>query len=226
MKIKNYIILVIILLFNLLIVSQVFANNKNIYNSVDNEIIDVKYIYFDIKNLTLFKSDQSVYLHHLNIIPPDATNQNYTLTSSNNDVLTIKENGLIIPISIGETTVVAKTYDGEHSNYCNITILDNPPTEFNELQLRTCLKGKIWTIIFNKKITSNINELSKKMYITDETGNYIQTRLEIKDSWVRIYPLYDYKPDKKYFIYILKGIKGGYNTTFKNNNRMTFITEH
>jgi len=230
MRIKNYIIIVVVLLFNLLIVNQVFAEDVSVDDSVyktlkSSSIIPVEGISFDTNKLTLFKDNLSVYLPKLNILPSNATNQNYILTSSNNNVLTVKENGLIVPISIGESTVVAKTYDGKYGDYCNIIILDNPPTKFIELPLKTCPKNKVWTIKFNKGIIDNINELDKKIYVTDEDGNYVKTRLN-NNYGIIIHPLNDYEPDKKYYIYILKGIKGENNAISKYNNRMTFTTEY
>lgn len=56
------------------------------------------------------------------IIPSDATNQNYSWTSSNNSVATISSSGYVTAISAGNATMTATSEDGGFTATCIVTV--------------------------------------------------------------------------------------------------------
>ncbi|HPA72336.1 MAG TPA: Ig-like domain-containing protein [Spirochaetota bacterium] len=56
------------------------------------------------------------------ITPSNATNENVTWTSSDNNIVTISSSGLIAAINEGVTTVSVKTDDGGFTDTCTVTV--------------------------------------------------------------------------------------------------------
>lgn len=56
------------------------------------------------------------------ITPANATNKSVAWSSSNPDVATIDDTGLVTALSNGTTTITAKTIDGNHMAYCTVTV--------------------------------------------------------------------------------------------------------
>lgn len=75
----------------------------------DDEEISVESVEWksDLKNgLELSLSDNSLNVaNRMNIFPEDATNQKQTFSSSNNSVATISDQGQVMPVSLGTTTI-------------------------------------------------------------------------------------------------------------------------
>lgn len=58
------------------------------------------------------------------IFPANATNQTIIWESSNNNVATVT-NGVVTPVANGETTITARTQDGNKTDTCKITVKTN-----------------------------------------------------------------------------------------------------
>ena len=56
------------------------------------------------------------------ITPYNATNQNKTWSSSNNDVATVLNSGLVTGISVGTTTITVTTDDGDKTAACTVNV--------------------------------------------------------------------------------------------------------
>ncbi len=56
------------------------------------------------------------------ILPEDATNKNFTWKSSNEDVAIVLNNGLILALATGNTTITATTDDGGLTATCDVTV--------------------------------------------------------------------------------------------------------
>ncbi len=69
------------------------------------------------------------------IIPSTATNTNYTITSSNSDVVSV-ENNIVIANSIGEATLTFKTDDGGFTAKANVTVTGEDKTILVDDSLR------------------------------------------------------------------------------------------
>lgn len=83
------------------------------------------------------------------ILPENATNKNYTWTSSDTDVATISESGLVESVSAGTTTITATTEDGNKTATCAITV--NAPIAVQSIKVEpetiTLLKGDEHSLI-------------------------------------------------------------------------------
>lgn len=89
--------------------------------TVIEKIIPVQSISFDINSYEMFEEDQLTIQY--TIKPSNATNKNVELSSSDNTVAIVSADGIVTAISAGETTITAKTEDGEKSATCKIKVL-------------------------------------------------------------------------------------------------------
>ena len=55
--------------------------------------------------------------------PSDATNQNLTWHSENEDVVTVDQNGLVTAVGEGNTDVIVTTEDGDFTDRCNFNVI-------------------------------------------------------------------------------------------------------
>jgi len=56
------------------------------------------------------------------VLPTNATERDIIWSSSNPDVATVNQEGLITPISVGRTHIIATTKDGNHTASCVVTV--------------------------------------------------------------------------------------------------------
>jgi uncharacterized protein YjdB len=57
------------------------------------------------------------------IAPVDATNQNFSWQSANDEIATVNSNGLVTAVSVGTVAIFATTEDGNKADTCIITVL-------------------------------------------------------------------------------------------------------
>lgn len=63
------------------------------------------------------------------VYPTDAANKNVTWTSSNNDIATVDDKGLVTANAVGTATITATTEDGGHTDTCVVTVTNNATKE-------------------------------------------------------------------------------------------------
>ena len=104
----------------------------------------------NVTSLTFSKSSVSMAIGEelqltATILPENATYRKLTWLSTDTDIATVDENGVVKALSKGETTIVATTTDGTQiSAYCNITVSDNG--------------GDKSSLIINEIMAANIEE--------------------------------------------------------------------
>jgi uncharacterized protein YjdB len=59
------------------------------------------------------------------VLPSNATNQGVTFTSSNLNIATVDENGLITAISEGQTTIIVTTDEGGYQDFVTVVVSSN-----------------------------------------------------------------------------------------------------
>ena len=79
--------------------------------------------YVDLPETCHLNVGESVQLEAV-IEPEDATNKNVTWTSLDESVLTVTQEGVITGIAPGSTYVKIETEDGNHHDYCLVTVFD------------------------------------------------------------------------------------------------------
>lgn len=63
------------------------------------------------------------------VYPTDAANKNVTWTSSNNDIATVDDKGLVTANAVGTATITATTEDGGYTDTCVVTVTNNATKE-------------------------------------------------------------------------------------------------
>ena len=103
--------------------------NEN-YNAADDVVknftvssVPVESIALDVESLSIKVDDEHQFI--ATILPDNATLKAVTWSSSNPDVATISENGLLKGIKEGKTTITATANDGSDANgSCEVTVTD------------------------------------------------------------------------------------------------------
>ena len=93
----------------------------------DSCIVTVNEKTYPVTGLTLDKTSGEMYVgDSINLIatvlPTNATNKNIRWTSSNENIATVTNAGVVKAVGEGETTITATTEDGNHKATCNITV--------------------------------------------------------------------------------------------------------
>ena len=57
------------------------------------------------------------------VLPTNATNKEVIWSSTNEDVVTVDENGLVSAVSAGDAIIVVKAVDGGYQDFCTITVI-------------------------------------------------------------------------------------------------------
>lgn len=63
------------------------------------------------------------------VYPTDAANKNVTWTSSNNDIATVDDTGLVTAKTVGTATITATTEDGGYTDTCVVKVTNNATKE-------------------------------------------------------------------------------------------------
>ena len=117
-------------------------------------------------NLTIGQSRQ---LTHA-ISPTNATNRNVTFTSSNTNIATVSNTGLVRAVANGNTTITIKTADGNKTDTSVVTVARST--------LNTCAFGTPRTSALPSTNTSYT-----KMYVLGNGGPTISNFRELQVNW-------------------------------------------
>jgi uncharacterized protein YjdB len=93
-----------------------------------------------VTGVTLDKTQLGLYVDEsetlvATIDPADATNKNVIWTSSDEDVATVNENGVVTAVSSGTATITVTTEDGEFTAACLVSVLINSVENLSVLNL-------------------------------------------------------------------------------------------
>ena len=92
-----------------------------------DNVVHVTGVEFEVEELELTAGDIEEIAYEIS--PKNATNKNVTLTSSNENVATISQKGVIRALSAGETTLVVTSEDGNKVGEALLTVYPNPDEE-------------------------------------------------------------------------------------------------
>lgn len=165
-------VLLATLLSTFLVGCSLNNNSNNGTNSDDieqSEDINVSSISLNKSSLSLKVNEQERLI--LNINPTNATNKKVSWNSSNNNVATVTQDGLVFARSIGNATITVTSEDGNKSATCEITVsgLDENDNE---------------NIPDNNEPTDNVN---KEFSLTNSLGEEVTPKgniYEITDGGV------------------------------------------
>ena len=106
-----------------------FKNNYKLRIMHNDEVLKEYELKYSVSGVSLNTNDLKLNLEKnktynliANITPTNAENKNVTWESSNPEVATVDENGLVTAKSLGEATITVKTIDGEFIDTCNVVV--------------------------------------------------------------------------------------------------------
>ena len=105
--------------FGVLASSALYVNSFKFKWSVESAI-EVTGVELSSPSLTIEKGQSSQLV--VTILPAEAENKNFTLTSSVPSVATVDSTGLVSAISVGKTTITVTTEDGGFTDTCEVTV--------------------------------------------------------------------------------------------------------
>ena len=174
------------------------------------------------KEKLLLKEDQIEKIA-VSVYPFNATNKNVTWKSSNPNIASVDQKGVIKGISEGQTNIIALSADGNKIAVCSVVVEKNDLEYINLEKAFNTELNKIWTIKFNKDVDINsVN--SETIYILDENANKVGLYYKIEGKSVKLIPKEDYKSEKKYKIYITKYVTSN-NKSLKAPTLKEFNTQ-
>jgi len=93
-----------------------------------NLAIVVEGVMLDTMSMYLIKGYAGYDTYNLTatVFPENATNQNLVWTSSNRDVATVTDNGLVTAVDLGEAKIFVTTVDGGFRMACLVLVFDKP----------------------------------------------------------------------------------------------------
>ncbi|MBP3320762.1 MAG: Ig-like domain-containing protein [Clostridia bacterium] len=88
--------------------------------------VKVTGVSLDKSELTLLLGGE--YALAATVMPEDAENKKVTFSSSNDKVVTVSQEGVVVAVGMGSATVTVKTADGSFSATCKVQVNDLPAT--------------------------------------------------------------------------------------------------
>lgn len=98
--------------------------------SFKTKAIKVTGVSLDQDEITL-KVGETAQLN-VTINPDNATNQNYKFMSSNRQIASPDNNGLVEAVSAGSADAIVQTEDGEHEATCKVNVVESEPEQPEE----------------------------------------------------------------------------------------------
>ena len=114
-------------------------------NGEYSAICKVSVVIVPVDNILLDKNNSELWIGRTLslsaiVLPENAANKNVTWASSNENVVTVDESGVVTAVGKGNATVTATSEDGQKSAACNVTVKDDI------LESGSCGDDVIWTV--------------------------------------------------------------------------------
>ncbi|MGI6533900.1 MAG: Ig-like domain-containing protein [Peptococcia bacterium] len=101
---------------------------KQIYTINFVEAVPVTGVTLDKETVTLAVGEEETL--SATVSPADASNQTVTWASSETNVATVDDNGVVTAVGVGEATITVTTEDGNKTDTCTVTVNPAPLTDF------------------------------------------------------------------------------------------------
>lgn len=101
--------------------ATVFGNSATCKVVVKKPMVDVSSVIFNTQELSLSVGN-SEYIRAM-VLPDDATNKTLTWKSSNADIVSVDQNGMVKAIAPGSVTITATSHNGKQAT-CNVKVSD------------------------------------------------------------------------------------------------------
>ena len=158
------------------------GNNRpnSIESSIDNTDKSVKGVYLNYETLELAVGKSATFRALFD--PSDATNQNVTWESSNTEVASINDNGVIKALNVGETDVKVTTEEGGFTASCHVTTYIKEETD-------TYVPDETDTSIYfitNDTLSNGTYDATADEYTFSVSGSYKQIYVNAPDKTIII----------------------------------------
>jgi glucuronoarabinoxylan endo-1,4-beta-xylanase len=107
----------------------------------DISVIPVESIGVSPSSLTMLAGNS--YQLSVTILPDDATNKNVTWASTNTNILTVDNQGVVTATGEGSASIIVTAEDGALTSICNITVLPANVEKYFSLSLNTIGNGTV-----------------------------------------------------------------------------------
>jgi len=148
-------------------------------------IITVQSVSIDTDQLELNVDDTQQLKY--SIVPDNASNQNVIWESSNENVATVDNEGLITAISSGETTITIETADGGYQDELNVVVSQITSVEISSNDI------KIYPNPIQNKLFIDIDDSRRfEAIICDISGNVLYSQFDEKEIDLHNFPAGNY----------------------------------
>lgn len=152
------------------------SSDSYLLNDIDKIVIikntvSVESITIEVSNLELKKNEN--YQLNYNIVPENATNKSVTWSSSNNNVATVDNNGLVTAISEGSATIEVETEDGKLKDIVEVIVSPTTSVETANINIKIYPNP-----IENRLVIETGDILKYEVVLSDISGNILYSEFD------------------------------------------------
>ncbi len=124
--------------------------------------IDVETVVLNLTAVEL-KVDETKQLN-ATVLPENATNKNIGWESSDDKIATVDETGLVKAISAGKASIIVTTKDGEKTDTCKVTVIENPTAVNDIAKSEFAVYPTVVENGFNIEVNANLVNSNLEVY--------------------------------------------------------------
>ena len=152
------------------------SSDSYLLNDIDKIVIikntvSVESITIEVSNIELKKNEN--YQLNYNIVPENATNKSVTWSSSNNNVATVDNNGLVTAISEGSATIEVETKDGKLKDIVEVIVSPTTSVETANINIKIYPNP-----IENRLVIETGDILKYEVVLSDISGNILYSEFD------------------------------------------------
>ncbi|MCB9221804.1 MAG: Ig-like domain-containing protein [Ignavibacteria bacterium] len=152
------------------------SSDSYLLNDIDKIVIikntvSVESITIEVSNIELKKNEN--YQLNYNIVPENATNKSVTWSSSNNNVATVDNNGLVTAISEGSATIEVETEDGKLKDIVEVIVSPTTSVETANINIKIYPNP-----IENRLVIETGDILKYEVVLSDISGNILYSEFD------------------------------------------------
>ncbi len=184
-----------------------YGSNTGVYTLAVTAIgqpVQTTTVSLDKQTLSMNKGDSPITLK-ATVSSTDGVNNNIIWTSSNSNIATVDQNGLVTPVGLGTATITVTTADGGSSSSCNVTVSDFVLLK----EVSNINVDKDWIIAFKAAVDEkSLN--NSTIFVLDKNNELLDINLSLNpanDKQVIVKNNNLYKSGETYRLYITKDVK-------------------
>ena len=116
-------------------------------------VIPVTDVKLDKETMSLTLGEDTSGTLKATVLPGGATNQSVTWTSSNTTVATVSD-GIVTPVSEGETDITVTTVEGSYTDTCKVTVSAQETVKISKIQVNYNFSNPVPNYEFSENVTT------------------------------------------------------------------------